>query len=70
MLNIASIVSRLKVPLPPVSSRAAFTHTSLHSARRQAVEAPEGEEILDYDRLEVAFLRSPNQYFWFCTKPG
>lgn len=53
MLNVARIITALKVQLPPVSSRIAFTHTSLYSARREQGEASPGQEVLDYDRMEV-----------------
>ncbi|BGP25987.1 ribonuclease III [Rhodotorula toruloides] len=51
--SLRKAVAQLPLPpLPTLSSSTWRTHSSFHSAQSWAFEAPEGEQILDYERLE------------------
>lgn len=56
---VRDAVAQLPLPvIPQLEGAAWYTHTSLYGARHQPFEAKEGEDLLDYERLEVRILVS------------
>uniref|UniRef100_A0A0K3C5I1 BY PROTMAP: gi/342319282/gb/EGU11231.1/ Metallopeptidase MepB [Rhodotorula glutinis ATCC 204091] n=2 Tax=Rhodotorula toruloides TaxID=5286 RepID=A0A0K3C5I1_RHOTO len=50
---VRDAVAQLPLPvIPQLEGAAWYTHTSLYGARHQPFEAKEGEDVLDYERLE------------------
>lgn len=43
-------------PAPSLTGRTHFVHSSAHGATHWTFEAPEGETVRDYERLEVRTL--------------